>query len=367
MGVNNPSANSFEVVFDNTKWGVSGKIYIKGGATFRLVNGGSFQNFEIHDQWDRRAEIAEMGRLVVGNGSEFRLNAMGNYGTNPLQVNPATAKHQAIVVEDGGVFECYSTEGNGNGMFMASNCVYRVYMPYIHYVYSSEKTYDTWNIPFYGFGSVDIAEGDTMTFTTRNRVFWDAGQFADGSGDRVVALADVPITGAGSIALDNANANKFGVIVKSGSNTATGTASVTAPAANEGATTLYFANGANWAGTVVAGNVALTNLVDGAAASTNTFGAVDLAAGSTFPVRVWKTGGAIVAHDGLDVTSYLKNGGKIEFVAMDEPLALGDRFVLGTIGAESDLPKLSRGWMASRTEDGRLEVGYSRAFAVILR
>ena len=52
---------------------------------------------------------------------------------------------------------------------------------------------------------------------------------------------------------------------------------------------------------------------------------------------------------------------------MDEPLALGDRFVLGTIGAESDLPKLSRGWMASRTEDGRLEVGYSRAFAVILR
>ena len=111
----------------------------------------------------------------------------------------------------------------------------------------------------------------------------------------------------------------------------------------------------------------LTNLVDGAAASTNAFGTIDLAARSAFPVRVWKTGGVIVAHDGLDVTSYLNNGGKVDFVAMDEPLALGDRFELGTIGAESELPKLSRGWMANRTEDGRLEVGYSRAFAVILR
>ena len=368
MGMNNPMANAFEVVFDNTKWGVSGKTFIKGGATFRLVNGGSYQNFEVHDLYDRRAEIAEMGRVIVGNGSEFRLNAMGNYGTNPLLVNPASAKHQAIVVEDGGVFECYSTEGNGNGVFMASNCVYRIYMPYIHYVYSSEKTYDTTNIPFAGFQSVSLGDNSTLTFTTRNKVFWDAGQFDENSGDRVVALADVPITGAGSIALDNANVNKFGVIVTCGSNTATGSACVVAPGEGEGDTTLYFANGANWAGTVTAGNVALTNLVDAAAACTNTFGKLYLADGAELKLRVRKTNGAIVAHDGLNVGEYVNNGGRITLVEMDEPFGAGDKFVLGTIGENSPvLPVMTKPWRVVRDGEGNLVAKASSGLTIILR
>lgn len=373
MGVNNPSANSFEVVFDNTKWGVSGKTYIKGGATFRLVNGGSYQNFEIHDLWDRRAEIADTGRVIVGNGSEFRLNAMGNYGTNPLQVNPATAKHQAIVVEDGGVFECYSTEGNGNAMFIASNCVYRIYMPYIHYVYSSEKTYDTWNIPFAGFHSVSLGDNSTLTFSTRNRVFWDNGQFHESSGDRVVQLADVPITGRNaSIALDNANVNKFGVIVKSGSNTATGTASVVAPAEGEGDTTLYFANGANWAGTVVAGNVALTNVTDSAAKATAIFGTLNLAA--DFPVRVWKSNGTITA-DTLNLGNVVNNGGKIMPTKMSdgEDFARGDAFELGKIAKGATLPRIGLGWVARTSEiDGddsndKLVLRFGAGMQIIMR
>ncbi len=367
MGVNNPSANVFEVVFDNTKWGVSGKTYIKGGATFRLVNGGSYQNFEVHDLWDRRAEIAEMGRVVVGNGSEFRLNAMGNYGTNPLQVNPTSANHQAIVVEDGGTFECYSTAGNRNGAFVASNSVYRIYMPSIYYEHSTAGVYNTFNVPFTGFASVDIADGDTMTFTTRNKVFWDAGQFDDASGDRVVALADVPITGGGSIALSNDNVNVFGVIVTCGENTATGTAGVVPPAAGKGATTLYFADGANWAGTVTAGGFATTNLVDATAACTNAFGTLDLAAGTTLKLRVWKTGGVIVRHDGLNVNTYANNGGRLVLEAMDEPLGPGDKLVLGAIGAGSPLPAMLPSWTAERNHDGNLSVRYLSGFSVIIR
>lgn len=367
MGVNNPSANVFEVVFDNTKWGVSGKTYIKGGATFRLVNGGSYQNFEVHDLWDRRAEIAEMGRVVVGNGSEFRLNAMGNYGTNPLQVNPTSANHQAIVIEDGGTFECYSTAGNRNGAFVASNSVYRIYMPSIYYEHSTAGVYNTFNVPFTGFASVDIADGDTMTFTTRNKVFWDAGQFDDASGDRVVALADVPITGGGSIALSNDNVNVFGVIVTCGENTATGTAGVVPPAAGKGATTLYFADGANWAGTVTAGGFATTNLVDATAACTNAFGTLDLAAGTTLKLRVWKTGGVIVHHDGLNVNTYANNGGRLVLEAMDEPLGPGDKLVLGTIGDDSPLPAMLPNWTAERNHDGNLSVRYLSGFSVIIR
>ena len=367
MGMNNPMANAFEVVFDNTKWGVSGKTFIKGGATFRLVNGGSYQNFEIHDLYDRRAEIAEMGRVIVGNGSEFRLNAMGNYGTNPLLVNPASAKHQAIIVEDGGVFECYSTEGNGNGVFMASNCVYRIYMPYIHYVYSSEKTYDTTNIPFAGFQSVSLGDNSTLTFTTRNKVFWDAGQFDENSGDRVVALADVPITGAGSIALSNDNVNVFGVVVRSGSNTATGSASVIPPAAGKGETTLYFADGANWAGTVTAnGHMALTNLADATAAKTVSFGAVDME--SDFVLNFYGTAGALT-NDMVNITGAGYSGtGRLEFqLPADVDATPGKVYNLGTFADGAARPTLKGNYWKLVVENGRYGVKRNLGMTIIVR
>lgn len=373
VGDNNPANIPFEVVFDNTQWGVLGSFFVKGGATFRLVNGGAYKNFESVGYWGRYAKIAENGRIVVGRGCEFRMNALGDYGSHPLEVTPTSSGHQAIVVEEGGVFETYRFSGNGNGVFVASNSVYTIYMPslYNEHVSSSSGSvtiYDTTNIPFAGFQAVSLGDNSTLTFTTRNKVFWDDGQFDENSGDRVVALADVPITGAGgSIALDNANVNKFGVIVTCGSNTATGSASVVAPGEGEGDTTLYFANGANWAGTVTAGNVALTNLVNGAAASTNAFGTLDLAAERTFPVRVWKSGGAVVAHDGLNVDNYATNGGKIAFDVRGEAMALGEGFILGTIGAESPLPALARPWVAKRRDGGLLQVSISSGLSIIVR
>ena len=355
LGVNNPAGTLFEVVFDNTQWGVLGSFYVKGGATFRLVNGGAYTTFESLGYWGRYGQISENGRLVVGSGCEFRMNAMGDYGSNPLQVNPPSAGHQAIIVEDGGVFENYRFSGNGRGVFVASNSVYRIYQPSIydeHYSASSGTTtiYDTKNIPFEGFQSVEVAEGATLTFTTRNKVFWDSGQFDETSGDRVVALADVPITGGdASIVLSNANVNAFGVIVRSGANTATGVAGVSAPAAGVGATTLYFASGANWAGTVVAdGNVALTNLVDASASSTNSFGTLRLDV--DFPVRVWKENGAVVASDVLDVGAYAGTRRIVPVSAGGGELAAGDTIVLGKIAKGARPPRVARGWSATVRE-----------------
>jgi len=375
LGVNNPANSQFEVVFDNTQWGVLGSILIKGGATFRLANGGTYMNFESVGYWGRYAQISENGRLVVGSGCEFRLNSLGDYGTNALEVNPSSANHQAIVVEDGGIFETYRFSGNGNGVFVASNGVYRIYQPSQyneHYSASSGTTtiYDTTNIPFAGFSSVSLAEDSTLTFTTRNRVFWDSGQFDESSGDRVVALADVPITGNNaSVALSNDNVNVFGVIVKSGANIATGTASVVAPVAGNGATTLYFANGANWAGTVVAdGNVVLTNLVDAAAATTNTFGTLELDA--NLPVRVWKSGLSIVANDSLNVTHYTGSARIAPEIVGGGVPAMGDSFILGTIGVNEEPPKVVSPWIASIDDSGEtplLKIGYGQSLRVILR
>ena len=270
LGVNNSEDSPFEVVFDNTEWGVLGSFMVKGGATFRLVNGGRYNDFESVGYWGRYAQISESGRIVVGRGCEFRLNSLGDYGKHALEISPSAPSHQAIVVEDGGVFETYRSSGNGSGVLAASNGVYQIYLPSQHQEGSSE--YDTTNVPFAGLASVNLADNSKLTFTTRNKVFWDPGQFGDESGARVVALADVPITGSNaSIELDNANVNAFGVVVRSGGNTATGTAGVVEPAVGEGETTLYFADGANWAGTVLSDNVALTNLVDAAQGVAVTF------------------------------------------------------------------------------------------------
>ena len=359
LGRNNSEDMSFKVVFNNTKWGTSGKLYICGGATFSLTNNSSFITYEHHTQWDRYVEISGKGRLYLGEGSEFRLNSIGNYGDRTLVVNPSVSGHNAVVVEHGAIFENYRWTGNNNGVFSVSNGVYRIFEPYI----IENEELKSVNTPFDGLRTVNIADDSVLMFTTRNQANGH-GYFNNGD-DRVVSLANVPITGAGSIALDNANVNKFGVIVTSGSNTATGSASVVAPGEGEGETTLYFADGANWAGTVTAGNVALTNLVDSAAACTNTFGTLDLAADTTFPIRVWKTGGVIVAHDGLNVGSYVNHGGKIVLVAMVEELAPGDSFILGTVGDDSK-PAVGGKW-ESRAENGVLKVKYSSGLTIILR
>lgn len=366
MGINNPESNVFTVLFDNTSWGVSGKTIITGGAIFRLQNGGQYQNEENLELHGRTAEISKSAKVVIGNDSAFRLNAMGDYGNKPLNVTPASNNHQSIVMEEGGVFESYRTSGNSKGVLaVTGDSGYCVFMPSIYHVGSS-ATHDTTNVPFAGLASVDIASGKTLALTTRNSL-WSDGKFSDNSGERVVRLADVPITGGGSVALSNDNVNVFGVIVTCGSNTATGTAGVIPPADGKGETTLYFANGANWAGTVTAGNFATTNLVDATAACTNSFGTLDLAAGSELKLRVRKTNGTIESHDGLNVGTYVNNGGRIVLEAMDESLMPGDTLVIGTIGEDSPMPAMAGHWRTERDANGYLRVKYSVGFSVIIR
>lgn len=352
---------AFKVVFNNTKWGTSGKLYICGGASFCLTNNSSFVTYEHHTQWDRYAEISGNASLYVGSGCEFRLNAIGNYGDRKLIVNPSTSGHRAVVVEDGGIFENYRWTGNNNGIFSASNGVYRIFEPYI----IENGVLKSVNTPFEGLQSVNIAEKSALTFTTRNQANGH-GYFNSGD-DRVVSLANVPITGGGSIALSNDNVNVFGVIVTCGENTAAGTAKVIPPASGKGATTLYFADGANWAGTVEAGGFVMTNLVNATAACTNSFGTLNLASGGEVKIRVWKTGDAITTHDGLNVGKYINNGGRITLVQMGEQFVAADKFILGTIDDDSPLPAMSKPWRAERDGEGNLFAKASSGLSVVIR
>ena len=50
LGRNNSENIAFNVVFNNTKWGTSGKLYVCGGATLSLTNNSSFITYEHHTQ-----------------------------------------------------------------------------------------------------------------------------------------------------------------------------------------------------------------------------------------------------------------------------------------------------------------------------
>ena len=125
--------------------------------------------------------------------------------------------------------------------------------------------------------------------------------------------------------------------VTNGANTATGRAFV-ADTAGGAPAALVFADGANWAGEVVAdGRVSLTNLVDESAAANVSFGAIRLDA--DFPLRVWKTGGAIVANDKVNLASAPTGARTITFAEMDEPLENGDKFEIGLYPQDAALPR----------------------------
>ena len=257
-------------------------------------------------------------------------------------------------------------DGNGNSKLTVYDSYYDC--AYDAYITSQMHEGEYLFLPdlFVGLGELNIPENSFCAVRALDHVTWgDAGQKNDGAEERRCKVySELEISGDGDLIVTNGVIGRyFEVIMQSEKNTCTGNLKVDSPDGYDAK--LYFADGANWAGTVTAGNVALTNLVDSAAACTNRFGTLDLAAGTTFPIRVWKTGGVIVAHDGLNVDSYDNNGGKIVLVPMDEELKPGDSFILGTIDDDSS-PAFAGRW-EGRNENGSLKVKYSSGLTVIMR
>jgi hypothetical protein len=146
--------------------------------------------------------------------------------------------------------------------------------------------------------------------------------------DRVTKIADIPIRGQGNFVMTNGTpGTAFYATVVHGANTSTGSISV-APSADP--TTLFFNDGANWAGTVMAGNIALTNLAVAASPATVSFKTLNLA--GDFPIRIWKYGGAFT-NDMVNLTTSLTGEGDFEPVLVDwgrQDLRGGMTFAIGT-------------------------------------
>jgi hypothetical protein len=331
FGVNNPTNVSFDVLVDGTHMDVSGNFEASGAAHLTLVNGSWIRrNSACLGHWFPMAmKKAATISLEAGCYIDFTAND-GSFAIDSKSVV------DTVTVRDGGIYNVtYNSTGEKTGVFVSTNGVLGVGK-----LHGNRTRTDLLR----GFGSARL-DGD---------LFIKSLNVGTGSSDwnrHAKIAANVPFSGTGDVIVTNGvPAYPFTVTIQNGASTATGAIRVN-KAEGDAETALYFANGANWAGTVVAGDVSLTNLTDGATAATVDFGALDLAAGKTFPIRVWAHSGP-VANDTVNVGTYVNNGGELVPVLVDgaagEKIASGTKLFVGKIAKGSPLPKVPARWGAAR-------------------
>ena len=353
FGSDNPTTEPFDVLVDGTHLDISGEFYVAGAAHLSLVNGSYVRRAPSCLGHYFNQAIRGAATIAVGEGCFLDFTTGdGSFGIDNQSVV------DSVIVRDGGAYTVsYNSSGWGKGVFVSDGGVLGVTKLYKPSSGDPRARTDLLR----GFGSARL-DGDlaiaSVNMGTGN-TDWD----------RHVKMANVPFAGTGDVTITNGVPEyPFTVTMVNGANTATGSIKV-AKAEGDAETTLYFADGANWAGTVVAGNIALTNLTGGATAATATFGTLDLAA--DFPLRVWKTGGVLTTNDVLKVDSFAGTE-NIAIVEMDEELAPGDKFVIGKVKSTEALPKLGSRFAVKVGEpdaDGYSDITaqYSQGFQVILR
>ena len=358
FGYGNATTAAFNVLLDGTHLDISGGFNAGGAAHIVLVNGSCIRRATNCLGHGFNMAINDAATVDVGEGCYIHFaTSAGNFGID------SQAVVDAVTVRNGGI---YSVTANSSGwtparaVFASDDGILGV-----HGIYDSRARTDLLR----GFASARL---DGSLFIKSVDIYTDGGHYTNNL--RHAKMANIPFVGAGDVTVTNGvPAYPFTVTMVNGANTATGSIKV-AKAAGDAETALYFANGANWAGTVVAGNVALTNLTDGAAAASVTFGTISLPNNSTFPVRMWSDGAGGFAGDTVDVGLYVNGGGRLTPVNMTgAAFAFGDTIVVGKIAKTSPLPRAARGWYAEMRpivgddNNGLLVLIRGKGLQVILR
>ncbi len=319
FGVNNPTSVGFDVLVDATAIDCSAVFHASGAAHLTLVNGSCIRrNSHCGGHYFSQA-IQNAATVAIGEDCYLDFTT----GDGLFGIDSQSAV-DAVTVRDGGIYNAtYNSSGWGQGVFVSDGGVLGVGKLYYS---SSSGTRTPRSDLLLGFGSARL-DGDLSIASV------NVGALGNTDWERHTTMANVPFSGTGNVTVTNGvPAYPFTVTIRSGANTATGAIKV-AKVAGDAETALYFADGANWAGTVVAdGNVAITNLADAASPVTCSFGTLNLAA--DFPIRVWKSEG-VVTNDTLNVGTYTGSGCiRVTGAALDKSEVL----TIGTIGENAELP-----------------------------
>jgi len=333
----NPASVVYDVVFEGeTDISVKGNCSIAGGAHVCLKGPASWtykRTASNDENLIRCVKLYDEATLTVEDGAFLDICTTEHATYRGLQAT-GTAEGQRVFTARDAKISLLNWSGSGNGCALIDNSLLE-----IGYLRSS-NTLGLIDAVFDGLASVEISNRFTIAAADVDRGNPNKAAVTSIENWNRFVKVGPPLTGTGSLAVSNELADAHAVysmtvLVTNGANTATGSAQVM-PTATGAPAKLLFADGANWAGTVVAdANVGLTNLVDGAAAATANFGAIN----GTMPIRVWKTGGVITANDKVNLTSA---AGGFEMVAMDEKLQAGDVVELGLYPENAALPIATR-------------------------
>ena len=348
IGGYNPDNSGIRVVLDNTvlllrrfSWFYSGTVVCR--------NGGRLERRDYHPGTDCRLTIDRYARIECEGPDTGLFMSYANVWRPFYYDIWLDGGVDQFTFRDGAAMASHYYWGGNHSVLVFSNGVYQVgtlpSVPSDHNPYPKDGDARNWMTnAFTGAHSVRIENG--------GKLFFQSAQTLGGSEwDRYMTLADKPIKGGGDFVMTNGVPGRgFAATIVCGRNTATGSAFV---APSDDPTTLFFNDGANWAGTVVAGNIALTNLTAAASPATVTFNTLNLA--GDFPVRIYKSGNTLT-NDVVNLTTSLTGVGKIAPTLVGGArFGGGETFVLGTcpasgIDTSDPCAHTVRNW-ALRSED----------------
>ena len=382
FGLNNPANEAVKIVIDDSFVIFGEHSWIAGGvnlvmtnnavlcrsifpdAATKTGNSGSSEGDKTINWYN--LHINDLATLTLVDGGELR-TGVGRINNDVVSglvnLNPSAAGHVGIEVLEGGIADWYKTNGSKHKTVYNNTYADEVSQTHKGTILFSGGVMEVFKDNWYGTGnnrahilnglaSVVVTEGTTLEFRGRqDRMVTEFKSLG-------MVEVESPLSGGGNVAVTNTwDGKNLKMVVSCTNNTCTG--AIAAFDCDGTATAeVYFSDGANWAGTVVAnGNVKLVDVVgsgewagagsleDGPAAVT--FGSLELL--TDFPVRVWSDNGTIT-NDMLNVGTYLNGGGMLVPTMMTEGVefAQGAAIVVGTIAKTSPNPAVKGGWAVKR-------------------
>ena len=307
-------------------FGVDGAVRVVFGEGSRM-----YKHYRANDGQHQHSifTIGNRGQLVFENGSKLEWHAGSNgdsVGAGQFNMYPSEEGFESLVVS-GATFFYHRMGSNKKAVLHLDDAAY-----------ICERTSWNFRMPF-------VAHDSPLkhVFLEGNNKYMRKGGASYHS-----CSSEVPFVGTGNLTMVDYENKSIFFAIKSSANKATG------KIAAEGGCRLYFLGDSNWNGVVVAnGKVELASSESNGSAThdspvTVAFAKLDLQA--DFPVKVWKgEDGKITGNDTLNVSEYINNGGRlVPELAGEGEFVLGDKIVVGEIGDSSPLPRVAKGWTASR-------------------
>ena len=380
VGYLNPKDEIIVMELDNTLFDMrmGSEGYLTGGLKVLCKNGGALAKpytWTSPGTYGHPYLQQNFQATFDGPGSTFHYA----WNRNPVEIRPDDNGYEQMTFKNGAHLHIMNFRGNDKAVYVFEDGYWDLterpgfdanYWPVQNPPVAEEDTWTALVSPFTGLKSVRIGDGKFLGLRAFSQ---NPGTYNEREWNRVMKLANVPVTGEnGSMFVTNTLANyTCEAILVCGANTATG--ELTAYPSGAGCR-LTLADGANWAGTLVANEcIGFTNLTTAASPATVAVNNVRLA--GNFPIRAWKNAGV---SDQLVISGSLSRvKGGFTPVAMDGAFVEGDTVVVGTCPAASlpaDYEKtLSSGhWVLSAepipdTENVTLKVTYRKTgFYMIL-